>query len=332
MSKLTQSSRRWLGAATGLALLAGAVTADRVAGADDNEFHTSAEVSNLNSTFVPITPCRLMDTRGGIGVGGRTSELSPNETHVQVITGDTATGDCNIEQEVNAVSLNVTALNGTERSFLTISPAGEPTPTVSNLNWEPGAPPTPNKVDVGLSSDGRFAVTNAFGTVDVIIDVTGYFTSDVVGGLVDSLDRLADSQPSVLSTERSAATVDGTVSAPLELVSLELPRVDGVAMISYDLSHAGVNTLAGVTLVCELIATPGGVLSERRTTVTRFETTHAGDNATIGLATNAAVEITLSCRPGLAAPDGGGIAISDLKLSATVVPTAIGFVPASRDV
>ena len=45
----------------------------------------------------------------------------------------------------------------------------------SNLNWVPGAPPTPNKVDVKLSADGWIDLFNLAGQVSVLADVVGYY-------------------------------------------------------------------------------------------------------------------------------------------------------------
>jgi hypothetical protein len=48
-------------------------------------------------------------------------------------------------------------------------------PLASSLNWRAGAPPTPNKVDVQLSSAGAIKLYNLAGKVDVVADVVGYY-------------------------------------------------------------------------------------------------------------------------------------------------------------
>ena len=40
---------------------------------------------------------------------------------------------------------------------------------------DPGQPPAPNAVTTGLDPAGMFTMYNAFGTVDVIVDVNGYY-------------------------------------------------------------------------------------------------------------------------------------------------------------
>lgn len=134
------------------------------------------------STFVPVTPCRLFDFRPEpFTVGPKNTPLGSGETNVytQSVTG--ATGDCVIPADATAISMNVTVLNGTAQSNLRIFPADVEIPNASNLNWLAGQSPTPNKVDVKLSAEGEINLFNFNGTVDVIADVVGYYsTSNVV--------------------------------------------------------------------------------------------------------------------------------------------------------
>ena len=86
-----------------------------------------------------------------------------------------AHGECDLAAGATGVSLNVTALNATQPTYLTLYPTGGGLPTASHLNPAPGQPPTPNAVEVDVNSLGQFNVFNGFGTVDVIIDVVGYY-------------------------------------------------------------------------------------------------------------------------------------------------------------
>jgi hypothetical protein len=126
--------------------------------------------------FVAIEPCRLVDTRpGGNNIGGRTAPLSANDTLTLQVTG--STGECSgIPAGATAAAMNVTAVQGSTRSFLTVYPADADLPLASNLNWNGGDPPTPNKVDVALSSAGAVKITNNAGTVHVAADLVGYYT------------------------------------------------------------------------------------------------------------------------------------------------------------
>lgn len=127
------------------------------------------------SSLVPIEACRLIDTRPGDDRVGSTGSFGTQETETLTAVGDN--GECTgIPESASGLSLNVTALNATEATFLTIWPGGggDP-PKASSLNPAPGQPPVPNAVTTPLFSDGTFAVFNLAGTVDVIIDITGYY-------------------------------------------------------------------------------------------------------------------------------------------------------------
>jgi hypothetical protein len=73
--------------------------------------------------------------------------------HTQNVTG--TNGDCNIPSDAVGVAMNVTIVSPTAQSNLRVFPADIATPNASNLNWLPGQSPTPNKVDVKLSPDGK---------------------------------------------------------------------------------------------------------------------------------------------------------------------------------
>lgn len=123
--------------------------------------------------LVDINPCRLTDTRPGTQVGPRSTPLGADEQYDVAAHG--ANGNCNIPAEAIALSLNVTALNATAPTFVTVFPADAVQPVTSNLNLVPGQAPTPNAVTTGLDGAGMFSLFNAFGTTDVIVDVNGYY-------------------------------------------------------------------------------------------------------------------------------------------------------------
>lgn len=135
---------------------------------------TQAAVSSGDKpVFVPIEPCRLVDTRGS--VGPRTAPLGAGEIFTQQITG--SVGNCaGIPAEAVAAALNVTSIQGTAQSFLTVYPGdAAAVPDVSNLNWRGGDPPKPNKVDVKLGAAGNVKMFNSVGTVHVAADLVGYY-------------------------------------------------------------------------------------------------------------------------------------------------------------
>jgi hypothetical protein len=75
--------------------------------------------------------------------------------------------------------MNVTATMATAASYLTIYPAGASQPFTSNLNFTAGQT-VANQVVIPLGAGGAITVYNSQGTVDVIVDVAGWYGA---GGL-----------------------------------------------------------------------------------------------------------------------------------------------------
>ncbi len=178
----TVTRTRWIGLSAVFAATTGAIA---VAG-----FGADAAPAEEPAVYVAVAPCRLVDTRPESQVGPRSTPLQPAETFVQQATG--TNGDCTIPSGATGVSLNVTAVGPTAPSFMTLFPAGGDVPVASNLNYLPGAAPTPNKVDVKLSEDGAIGVYNLDGTVDLIIDVSGYYSDTWIQEVMDRLDGAID--------------------------------------------------------------------------------------------------------------------------------------------
>ena len=123
--------------------------------------------------YLPIEPCRLADTRTEFQVGDRGTPLGADETYT--LDGQGAVGNCNLPSGTAALSLNVTALDASAPTFISLFPEGASLPVASHLNPLPGQGPTPNAVNVDLSAGGEFSIYNLAGTVNVIIDVVGVF-------------------------------------------------------------------------------------------------------------------------------------------------------------
>ena len=100
-------------------------------------------------------------------------------TSVPVTVTGTLTG---VPATATAVVANVTAAGATAPSFLTVYPAGATMPTASNLNF--GKQGTnaaiANRVTVGVGTTGQIEVYNHTGTVNVDVDIDGYYTG--IGG------------------------------------------------------------------------------------------------------------------------------------------------------
>lgn len=131
------------------------------------------------STFVAITPCRIVDTRLETVVGPRSTPLVGGETYTIQVHG--TNGNCTVPANATAVNMNVTSTNPTSNGFLTTWPADSARPLSSSLNWLAGQAPTPNSVNSSLGSTGRISFFASSGSVDLIADITGYFLPAAAG-------------------------------------------------------------------------------------------------------------------------------------------------------
>ncbi|MEO5680108.1 MAG: Ig-like domain repeat protein, partial [Acidimicrobiales bacterium] len=120
------------------------------------------------STFVPVTPSRLLDTRSG--TGGPAAPVGPGATRELVVAG----GASGIPSTATAVVLNVTVTSPTATGYLTVYPTGVARPDTSSLNFVPGQT-VGNLVVVGVGSGGQISMFNFSGTTQVIGDIVGYY-------------------------------------------------------------------------------------------------------------------------------------------------------------
>jgi hypothetical protein len=143
--------------------------------------HGAVADGGVASSYVPIVPCRLADTRSGTDhVGARASGLGAGEVATFAVRG--TNGNCTIPNAATGIATNVTAVNPSAASYVTIYPSdASPRPTASNLNVVAGSPPTPNQVTVALSATGAISAFNNGGTVDLIVDIVGYYLPAGVG-------------------------------------------------------------------------------------------------------------------------------------------------------
>ncbi|HEY7337892.1 MAG TPA: SBBP repeat-containing protein [Bryobacteraceae bacterium] len=115
--------------------------------------------------LVPVTPCRLYDTRnlaqGGPFITGNTSR------------NFTIPGACGVPSTAQAYSLNVAVVPHTALGFLTVWPTGQTQPTVATLNSIDGRIKS-NAAIVPAGAGGAISVY-ATNDTDVVLDINGYF-------------------------------------------------------------------------------------------------------------------------------------------------------------
>jgi uncharacterized repeat protein (TIGR03803 family) len=122
--------------------------------------------------FYPLTPCRVVDTRGANGDLGGPYLNAQMERDFPVLESSCIPTGLNIA----AYSMNFTVVPhpaGQPLGYLTVWPRGETQPTVSTLN-NPTATVVANAAIVPAGSGGGIA-TYAFNNTDLVIDINGYF-------------------------------------------------------------------------------------------------------------------------------------------------------------
>ncbi len=123
--------------------------------------------------YQPLTPARLLDTRGG--TGGISGGLGPSASvAVQVA------GRAGVPSVANAAVINVTVVNTSYSSWLAVYPDGTSFGGTSTINWIAGDIRA-NMAIVPLGADGAIRLLNLAGWTDVVIDVEGYFAQPALG-------------------------------------------------------------------------------------------------------------------------------------------------------
>jgi hypothetical protein len=142
------------------------------------------------TVYVPIQPCRLLDTVTGSGYGQNGQGLNPGNEFITTPNMHTACGDVNGAQipssrDIDAIVINLTAVNPSDDGYLTAYGAGQQPPATSTVNFVAGqtianqatittSEPNPGSTGYG----GEITVENYQGSVDVIVDVQGYYTNN----------------------------------------------------------------------------------------------------------------------------------------------------------
>ena len=148
----------------------GAAVAITLGGGTVLHYAVAAPGDVVTSSFVPIAPTRILDTRAAPNnVGGFVGPLGPAKTHTFQVTGVAG-----VPSNATAVVMNVTVDKPTGPSYLTVFPAGSAVPTASNLNFVANTT-IPNLVTVKIGANGQVSVYNNVGNVQVIADIAGYY-------------------------------------------------------------------------------------------------------------------------------------------------------------
>jgi sugar lactone lactonase YvrE len=194
----------------------------------------------VGSRFVPLTPFRVLDSRGMTGGWSSTPLVAglPRSLQVRSAGGQ-------ISEAATAVVVNVTVTNGTAASFLKVYPGGSGEPVSSSLNFAPGET-RPNLVTVALGPSGLITFANAAGEVDVVADVAGYYENTTGLG-----DKYTPAQPLRALDSRTATGGWGSPLAAgtqrdLDVSSLFLGRTPTAVALNVTVTEATVGSFVSV--------------------------------------------------------------------------------------
>ncbi len=172
--------------------------------------------------FVPVSPCRIADTRNPAGPFG-----GPAIGAGQTRTFPIPQSACGIPPNAAAYSLNVTVVPGGALGYLTVWPAGQPLPTVSLLNSMDGRVKA-NAAIVPAGESGAISVyASAEAPTQVVIDISGYF----IPATASSLEFYPLTPCRVVDTRNAAGPLSGPSLAagqarsfPLQSSSCMIPQ------------------------------------------------------------------------------------------------------------
>ncbi len=181
----------------------------------------------LGSTFVQMTPHRVVDTRTGIGAPAvPVAPASPLRIRLGGATvPQPGGGSVTIPADASAVAINLTALRSSSAGFATVWPCASPQPLASHLNYTAGDT-VPNTVVAPLDGNGELCVYVS-AAADVLVDVAGWFPAGAAGSgfeaaipnrIVDTRgsDRVGSSTPLVVPIRgRAVQTAGGPVTVPV---------------------------------------------------------------------------------------------------------------------
>lgn len=156
--------------------------------------HWATLVSQLKtgngSTYVPMPPVRLLDTRSGNGLSGAFTNNTPRTFIVA--------GRGGVPANAVAVTGNLTVTGQTSAGYVALTVSPTSSPSTSTLNF-PVKDSRANNVTIPLSATGTLSAvykSNAGQTTQLIFDVTGYFLDDDSGATYSTVTpaRLLDSR------------------------------------------------------------------------------------------------------------------------------------------
>ncbi|WP_029138324.1 hypothetical protein [Nakamurella lactea] len=130
--------------------------------------------------YVPITPCRIVDTRKAVG------KFNSTTTRNYYVTGTFGfapqggkTGGCGIPKGATAIAATLTAITPTHAGYFRAWPNGLAEPGATLLNYSTVNIGTGANVSLSTTAGQPLRVKNYGGPSHLVIDVSGYYVKQL---------------------------------------------------------------------------------------------------------------------------------------------------------
>ena len=219
--------------------------------------------SSSASSFVPVTPQRVVDTRSDLGLVEVTDGVAGTLKVTGSIPTATSSGVVNavvVPAGATAVVLNVTAVNPTAGGFVSLRP-GDATgaPTVSTLNVTAGGT-FPNGATITVPTTGAHAGEiqvwyeaegTTVGSTELLIDIAGYYELASTGPAGPAGTNGTNATVAITQLSVCDGTDAGTVADELCKIGMTGPGGGHIFFVDYNDQYAGFDYLEAAPKSCE---------------------------------------------------------------------------------
>ena len=243
-------------------------------------FTSTPPVTGTALRFVPVTPCRVVDTRNPAGpLGGPSLPAGSRNFPIP-------SSSCGIPATALAYSMNVTVVPHGTLGYLSIWPAGQPQPVVSTLNSFDGR----IKADAAIVPAGLSGAISLYATdpTDVALDINGYF---VPAGTAGSFSFYSVTPCRVIDTRNPAGPLGGpflSAGQPRTMPVLSSTCNIPSTASAYSLNYTVVPRAA---LVGYLSTWPSGLSMPLVSTLNDFTGTYTANAAIVPAGVNGSVDV-----------------------------------------
>ena len=267
------------------------------------------QVGSPASRFVPITPCRVADTRNVMGPFGGPALAAYTSRDFAI-----PNGGCKIPAAATAYSLSVALVPHGSLGYMTVWPAGQPQPFVATLTSADGR----IRTNAAIVPAGTNGAVSFFATdpTDIVIDINGYFVpaTDPTGLAFYPLApcRVADTRNAASPFGGPSLSARGTRTFPILQSSCGIPA--GAQAYSLNFAAVPKGSLGYLTawptgkpqpLAASLVAATGAITANA-------VIVPAGTNGSVDVYSTDDTDLVIDMAGYFASPGSGGLSLYNL--------------------